>query len=895
MGWIDTCKQNSFEDVAHNLGMTQKGRRWTPCPNCNAEFSGTNDKRPPVGTFRASGNQTGWRCFACGEGGDMMDLVSFSLEGQKCRDVQDYTKIKEFFKTFTFASIEVKGVTNVEKEQIPEQDLARLWNEIRKNEVNQTNRKDIQAFLHSRGINYKKVQNAYCFPNAFRYDTLTRVETSSGRMMPFWPFKWANEYPLAVPLFDVEGKLKSFQGRAIKDLEGKPKTMCPISFSMSGLFFACDNMRAYLKGDKSFPKFWIVEGEMDFLSILAQQNHYPVIGIKNGSFSAFKNFKFPAGAEVVIATDNDEKGDEYAAKIAKAIYPLIPKRLVLDSGDVNDFLMTNSYEDLADFVKSFPNIDKVLGERGIDLLREYFWKLEKAKRSDRIVSMTDLFDHVETIAYAAKALPREADKYMFRLQSLNGCSSIAKKLQQAVALRTRGGTETQQIANEMVSIEGPDEKVELMRKPIMEKGCVIGYGKILPIELNLISILENDRRLKGRFKYNEFKAIVEIDGEATCNNLVMRISIWIQKHYEGFRMDPNLVGKCINFVASKPENCYHPVQKILRELHDMDLSEAPDVARPENIFTHYFRAEDTDLNREYGKLFCKCFVKRQLQPGCKSDYMTIFIGPQGVGKSIGSELLAIDKKFFARGDLDLKSKDSKLVLQGTALYELDECDTLLSHGYRTVKGFITATEWKIRKPYDAHVTVVPCSTVLTGATNDEHLEFLSDPTGSRRYLSMLVGINGMVRIDELRKDLPYIYARAMHSFHGTGEYAEVGPDDKNWLTEEWSLKQQRNNQRFATTDPWIPFIAAHCKRKWLEWDKFQGLREKPEKVDNRLNVTMDEILIDVLSIPIIKQDRKVSIRVGEILTQLGCVTYGQKRMGKKRVRVWKIPKNFAVD
>ena len=894
MGWIDTCKQNSFEDVAHNLGLTLKGKRWTPCPSCNAEASGTNDKRPPVGTFRISGNLTGWRCFACGEGGDMMDLVSFHLEGQKCRDVQDYSSIKEFFKTFTFASIEV---TNVEKEEIPEQDLARLFNEIRKNKILQTTRKDIQVFLKSRGIDYTKVSDAYSFPNAFRYDTLTKVKTSSGRMMPFWPFKWANEYPIAVPLFDFKGKLKSFQGRAIKDLDGKPKTMCPISFSMSGLFFADSNMRSYLKGDESFSKFWIVEGEMDFVSLLSKQSHYPVIGIKNGSLNAFKQFKFPAGAEIVIATDNDEKGDEYAAKIAKAIYPIRPKRLVLENGDVNDFLMENEYVSLVDYVKSFPGIEMILGERGLEILRNTFYKLEKASRSQRIVDMTDLFDHIETLVLGAKAFPTEADKWLFRIQSLHGCSSVAKKLQQAIALRTKGSSriETAELANNMVTLEGIDENVELMRKQIMEKGCVIGYGKILTIELNLISILQNDRRLKGRFKYNEFKAIVEIDGEATCNNLVMKISIWIQKHYEGFRMDPNLLGKCINFVAGEPGNSYHPVQDILNKFHEMDLSDAPDTARPENLFTHYFRAEDTDLNREYGKLFSKCFIKRQLQPGCKSDYMTIFIGPQGSGKSIGAELLAIDKKYFARGDLDLKSKDSKLVLQGTALYELDECDTLLSHGYRTIKGFITATEWKIRKPYDAHVSEVPCSTVLTGATNDEHLEFLSDPTGSRRYCSMLVGINGMIRIDELRRDLPYIYARAMHSFHGTGEYAEEGPDHQNWLSEEWGIKQQRNNQRFATTDPWIPFIAAHCKRKWNQWQNAQGLRQQPKNADNYLNITMSEILKEVLEIPIVKQDRKVSLRVGDILTQLGCITFGQQRLGKKRIRVWRIPKEFDVD
>ena len=116
--WIAKAKQNSsFKSIAGNLGMSGKGNRWTPCPACGEEQVGSKDKRGPIGIVQST-NSTGWTCFRCQAGGDMMDLVAYSLEGVKCRDVDDYTAIKEFFKTKEFTSFEVPSM---QKEYAPAQ------------------------------------------------------------------------------------------------------------------------------------------------------------------------------------------------------------------------------------------------------------------------------------------------------------------------------------------------------------------------------------------------------------------------------------------------------------------------------------------------------------------------------------------------------------------------------------------------------------------------------------------------------------------------------------------------------------------------------------------------------------------------------------------------------
>jgi DNA primase len=337
VSWIEKCKQKStFESAATHLGITQKGGRYGPCPACTAEQTGSSDKRFPIGRVRGSSNPTGWRCFACAAGGDMMDLVAFSLEGCKFREVDDYSRIRDFFNVKHFETIEV---VTPEKKLLPENDLSRLMSSMQNRKVSEAQHRHINEYLTKRGIDADGVDEAFVFDHHFSYNSLKKINTSNGKQMAFWPYSWARDYPICVPLYDEMGKQRSFQGRAITKLEHGRKTNCPAGHSTSGLVFACENARAYLRGESSFKTLWVVEGEMDFLCLKANSGPWDqmaVIGVKNGSHPFFNKVKFPAGSTVVIATHNDEKGDEYAEKIAKAIYPHKPKRLIIDQGDIND-------------------------------------------------------------------------------------------------------------------------------------------------------------------------------------------------------------------------------------------------------------------------------------------------------------------------------------------------------------------------------------------------------------------------------------------------------------------------------------------------------------------------------------------------------------------------------
>ena len=918
----DIVNSVSIDTVASNLGMdcNKQKTRFGPCPSCRADRTSRKDSRPPVGVVRGN-TSDGWTCFSCNASGSILDLVSYHQSNVDFKSLTDKTELKEFFKTLGYASREV---FIKKKDYVPTNDLRSLWESIKENPCSSRETpKKIDEFFAHRGIWPSRVNEAFVFPHNFHYNTLTKVETNSGRMMPFWPWKWANEYPICIPLVNTSAQIKSFQGRSCELYPTGNKTMCPKGFSMDGLFFANKKMREFLREETNPKQFWIVEGEMDFLTMTScsEIEERAVIGIKNGSLSAFQEIKFPLSSEVIIATHNDEAGEKYAQRICKAIYPVVPKRLILEQGDINDYLNDDakSVHDLDEHVNPFPGLNKMISEKAVAKVKSCFHQLEDASKATRVDLLLELFDITEELAIAYAYHKEEMDKFLFRISAVHGCSKLANKLHQALIARTKDGTIKNEVSNgKIVELVGPDPAVNLIREPIMEKGMKIGEGKIKPCELNIFEILKNDNRLKGKFKLNDFTKEYEVDGEPNDSIQTTKLMLFIQKHYEQIYFTHTQLGRIINYVAS--ENKYHPVQDVLNDwAYNLDMSKAPDHARPEYLFTHYYRAktgkdEYNELIQEYGKVHCLNFVMRQFEPGCECQLVPICIGPQNLGKSICTQILGIKKEFFGRGKIDFNNKDSKLILSGCALYDLDECASLVGQDYETMKSFITNPSFKIRRPYEAGVTTVEGSWVLMGNTNVEALDFLSDPTGSRRFMAFRVGLGGMCRIDELREDLKYIYARAMHSYLGIGEYEK--PNRKNWFTPEIRARQESYNKQFATTDPWLPHITSFIRLRYKQWSdetkrqygldgvsrdewvdfiqNFDKEHKEPRKLSRVRKITVKDIM-ESLGIPIIKQDRKLSLRISNTIAGIGCKPSGQIRMGKSRENAWEIPMDFEID
>jgi hypothetical protein len=89
------------------------------------------------------------------------------------------------------------------------------------------------------------------------------------------------------------------------------------------------------------------------------------------------------------------------------------------------------------------------------------------------------------------------------------------------------------------------------------------------------------------------------------------------------------------------ERAFHPVRDYLDGL---TWDKTP---RLENWLAQYLGASPTVYASGIGRMFLVAMVARIYEPGCKADYMIVFEGPQGVGKS--RVCRALGGKWFSDG------------------------------------------------------------------------------------------------------------------------------------------------------------------------------------------------------------------------------------------------------
>lgn len=198
----------------------------------------------------------------------------------------------------------------VEDRTPPTDEILTLWS----NAIGVEYDRDAIAYLESRGIN----------PVAVQENDLARILEVQGEC-PRWARSadgpWTRTgHRLLFPLFDARGVLRSLIAR---DVTGRAaRKSLSAAGARKGLLMADGIGRALLAGRGGAPRVVICEGEIDYALVASQRgesDESAVLGIFSGSWQAEHAKRIPDGAELVIATDNDEAGEKYAGAIAETL------------------------------------------------------------------------------------------------------------------------------------------------------------------------------------------------------------------------------------------------------------------------------------------------------------------------------------------------------------------------------------------------------------------------------------------------------------------------------------------------------------------------------------------------------------------------------------------------
>lgn len=295
---------------------------------------------------------------------------------------------------------------------------------------------------------------------------------------------------------------------------------------------------------------------------------------------------------------------------------------------------------------------------------------------------------------------------------------------------------------------------------------------------NLILILENDPRYKGKIGYDVFAKQLSFKVQSGLWREIRPLTRLledgdvhqIEYHVETqYGIPPgNRLKKAFSVYGHR--NGYHPIKDYLQSI---TWDGRP---RLDQMLIDYLGAEDCEYVRVVTRKTLVAAVARIYEPGCKFDYMLTLIGPQGKNKSslwdkLGGEWFSdsLTIKMLENG------KEGMEKLRGVWIVEVPELTGMSKADVNSVKSFLTSRVDRYRVPYQELPQNFPRHCILVGTTNN--WVFLRDPTGNRRFWPVDIAHGKPTKKvfkDLTNEERDQIWAEAVH-YYQQGETLYLSP------------------------------------------------------------------------------------------------------------------------
>lgn len=273
---------------------------------------------------------------------------------------------------------------------------------------------------------------------------------------------------------------------------------------------------------------------------------------------------------------------------------------------------------------------------------------------------------------------------------------------------------------------------------------------------------------------------IRMEGEQHFRDITDRDenTLWARANKAGVQCGPKTIQMILN---SEYVNEYNPFTDYLCGLDAWDGE--TDYIRQ---LAETVRTSDQGLFYEYFKKWFVAFIASLVEPTIVNQEVLVLIGEQGHYKTTWmNRLLPPEWKryFFTKTNSNRMTKDDQLTLSEFALICFEEIDNMRPSEMNQFKAMVTLPSVNERSPYARNKAHRPHVASFCGTGNN--INFLNDPTGTRRWLAFEV-----LSIDNpYAVSLPYrgIYAQGLALYRSGFQY---------WFDQKEIGMLNNHNERF---------------------------------------------------------------------------------------------------
>lgn len=271
----------------------------------------------------------------------------------------------------------------------------------------------------------------------------------------------------------------------------------------------------------------------------------------------------------------------------------------------------------------------------------------------------------------------------------------------------------------------------------------------------------------------------------------------------GGKKKPSLGAMLDALIMHADEKRYNPIKAYFQGLEDRYT---PKASGPYLIpeLTAFFISPETYSDGNHAPIFGVWLFKWMVGSIAKlftgeRNPMLVIVGEQRTGKSYFINWLCPLKTHFNKGSINPDSKDAILRLIDVFIWEVEELGaTTRRSDVEALKSFITRPFVYERPPYGRYPIHKPAAASFFGTVNHDGAGFLTDPTGSTRFLACTVEA---INWDYTKLNIDDLWAEAWWFYKNV-------PD--SWqLTDHEKERQAQINTQFESRSPLIDVIEGY--------------------------------------------------------------------------------------